>query len=409
VVIFQIKKKLTGFILFAFILFFTKGLLSAQGLIVERAEKETQLYGYTRSAKVLTLSSEVPGKIIKINYNVGDDIGNSPIIEIDPTFINYKLENSLLSLKKFEINMERLKSNISYLEKEFKRIDDLHKSDSIAEVKRDEAEQGLMQAKLELESLAQDKAMMLIAIKELKEQKKRYSLTIPNVTYFVSDNVYVRSGPSTDHKQLGKLFSGAQIKVYEKQNEWTRIGKDKWIISGAIKSKPSRGLIMTAKAAEVGEIIAPGVPLARISDFRELAVPLTVTSGELSAIKALPDPFTGKLEGKDVNVSVNWINPVFDEMTRKMSLELVLRNYQGEKRGGLKLEIPLQTKTEGLLIPKAAVTNRYENPRVTIQDTGESVPVIIIGESETSFTIAENKKLFPGIELKQANADIGQR
>ena len=374
-----------------------------QGLFVERAEKETKLYGYTRSARSITLSSEVPGKIVKINYNVGDDIGKAPIIEIDPTFINFKIEQAKQSLKKLDINMDRLRANIKYLQKGFNRIDDLHKSDSIAEVKRDEAEQALMQAKMELESLTQDRAMLIVSMKELQEQKKRHNLTIPNKTYYVTRDAHVRFGPSTNDKKLGKLFSGAQIKVYEEENGWTRIGKDKWIDSSLIRSRPTRGLIMTVKVAEVGEIIGQGIPLARISDFRELAVPLSVTAPELQAIKALPDPFPGKLEGKDVKVSVNYINPEFDEVSRKMNLELVLRNYQGERRGGLKLEIPIQTKTEGLLVPKAAVVNRYENPRVTLKDTEESVSIIIIGETETSYIIAENNRLFPGMELLPEN------
>lgn len=397
----RISKIFVTLILSMVIILMAQSWLFAEGLFVEKAEKETQLYGYTRAASTITLSSEVPGKIVKINYNVGDDIGSAPIIEIDPTFINFKIEQSLLALKKFEINVERLKSNIAYLEKEFKRIDDLHKNDSVAEVKRDEAQQGLLQAKLELESVTQDKEMLLLTIKELREQKSRHSLTIKNEICYVGDDVFVRSGPSTDYEQMGKLFKGAQVRKYEDQNGFTRIGNDKWIISNVIQTKPSKGLIMTFRIAQVGEIIAPGIPLARISDYRELAVPLTITGSELASVKTLPDPFTGKLEGQEVKVSVNWINPEFDEITRKTHVELVVKNYQGEKRGGLKLEIPLQTKTEGLIVPRAAVTNRYENPMVTLKDTNESVPIIIIGESETGFVIAENNKLFPGLELKQ--------
>lgn len=404
----RIGRLLMAIVLSPFIILVSQERLLAEGLVVEKAEKETQIYGYTRGVKSMTLSSEVPGRIVKINYNVGDPIGSAPIIEIDPTFINFKIEQSLISLKKLEINIERLKSNIAYLEKEFKRIDGLHKNDSIAEVKRDEAYQGVTQARLELASVTQDKEMMMLAIKELKEQKSRHSLKVPNETCYVDEDVFVRSGPSTDNEQMGKLFKGAQIKKYEDENGFTRIGPDKWIISSVIRSKPSKGLIMTVRLVEVGEMIAPGIPLARISDYRELAVPLTLTGQELTSIKALPDPFTGMLEGAEVKVSVNWINPEFDEITRKTHVELVVKNYQGEKRGGLKLEIPLQTKTEGLLIPKAAVTNRYENPMVTIKDTAEPVSIIIIGESEAGLIIAENSKLAPGLELKPAAGEQGQ-
>jgi hypothetical protein len=124
-----------------------------------------------------------------------------------------------------------------------------------------------------------------------------------------------------------------------------------------------------------------------------------VSGRELAAIRRIPSPFAAYLEGKPVQTAVNWINPEFDEKTRKLNIEMILRDYGGEKRGGLLFKLPLQIETDGLRVPKAAVITRYENPRVRIRSSDEEVHVIILGESNDHFIIAENQRLSPGVEL----------
>ena len=56
-------------------------------LIVQPASRDITLTGYTRSQTTVTLSSEVAGRVIKINYDDSQVIGNLPFLSIDPTFI----------------------------------------------------------------------------------------------------------------------------------------------------------------------------------------------------------------------------------------------------------------------------------------------------------------------------------
>ena len=55
--------------------------------------------------------------------------------------------------------------------------------------------------------------------------------------------------------------------------------------------------------------------------------------------------------------------------------------------------------TEGLLVPKTAIVNRYGNPKVKLINTDEYVSVIILRESGNDLIVAENEKLLPGTEL----------
>jgi len=311
-------------------------------LTVQSAKKEITLTGYTRSKASATVSSEVSGKVLKVNYDVGDIIMEKPFLEIDPTFINFQIASTRQSLKKIKAAHKKNESRIAYLEKEFKRIDLLHKGDRATEVKRDAALEEVDQARLERNTLKAEKEVLNIAIKELHERKNRH-------------HVYAPKG---------------------------------WIIIG--------------KMVEPGEIISTNTPLAKAGDFQNLVVPLSISAQELAAMQALPQEFDARLEGNQVKTKLNWINPEFDEKTRKLSIELLLINYNKEKRGGLSFSMPLEIDAEGYWVPKSAVVNRYENPRVTVKSTGETVNIIILGESDGHLIIAENKNLPVGTELMES-------
>ena len=308
-------------------------------LVVEPARNDITLTGYTRSKTTITVSSEVSGKVLKINYEIGQVIGSKPFIEIDQTFINFQVEGLKQSLKRLGISLERSASRVKYLEKEFQRMDNLFKNQSTSEAKWDASAEELNQVRLEHETILQEKAVLEINLSELMERKRRHSIYAP------------------------------------------------------------QGWVVVDRRIEQGEIIGPQTLLGKVSDFQELVVPLSVTALELNAIKSLPAEFDAMLEDKPVKASVNWINPEFNEKTRKITTELIIKDYQGEKRGGLRFGLKVSIPTEGLLVPKAAVINRYENPRVTLKQTGKIINIIVLGETDENLIIAQDDRLTPGLEL----------
>ncbi|OQY58270.1 MAG: hypothetical protein B6245_12760 [Desulfobacteraceae bacterium 4572_88] len=309
---------------------------------VQGAKKDITLTGYTRSDTVITISSEVSGKMLRVNYDLGQRIAKKPFFEIDPTFINFQIQSTRQSLKKLKIVLEKIRSRVAYLEKEFRRIEQLHKGDRATEVRRDAAEEDLRQGRFEAQTTEIERAVLEIALKELRERKRRHS-------------------------------------IYA-----------------------SKGWVVVEKIVEKGEIVSPNMPLAKLADYQRLAVPLFVSGGELDVLKGLPKEFDAFLEGKPVKAVLNWINPEFNEQTRKLNIELLIVQYEGEQRGGLYFSLPLEIRTEGLRIPKAAMVNRYDNPRVTVKDTDETINVMVLGESEAGLIIAEDERLPVGTVLKGA-------
>ncbi len=312
-------------------------------LIIEPAKKDIVLKGYTRSIKDATLSCEVSGRILDIHYEVGDTIVDKPFIEIDSTFIDFQIAGLKQSLNKLKISSQQSLSRLAYLEKEFGRIEVLFSNESISEQKRDMGAEELTQARLAHDAIEQEYAVLAISLKELQEKKKRHTIFAP------------------------------------------------------------KGWMVVAKMAEKGEVIGPMTPLARVADYRDMVVPLFVSGEEFIAISALGSGFDALLENEQVRARLNWVNPEFDEMTRKLGIEVLIEGYPGDHRGGLHFSLPLLLKAQGLAVPKKAVIKQYENPRIVLKNSGEVINIIIVGETKDHFVIADDDRLEVGAELEPGN------
>jgi multidrug efflux pump subunit AcrA (membrane-fusion protein) len=319
--------------------FLPPGILAQEALVVERAHRKVNLSGYTRAKTTVRLSTEVSGKIVERNYEIGQIVGDAPFFVIDTTFVDFQIESTRRTIKQLQVAMQMKQSRMAFLKKEFERVRELHQRDSTAGSKRDLAEEEYTQARLEMASTAAQIDQAQTSLAELEERRRRHWIYAP------------------------------------------------------------KGWSVTANHVEVGEIVQINTPLASVGDYRSLVVPLALSADEFAALKRLDEPLDADLEGSTVKTSVDRVNSQFDEKTRKINLELNVHGYSGDHRGGLRLTLPLAVFSEGLQIPKAAVINRYENPRVKIKSTGEEIAVIILSETNHHLMIGDNRRLAPGVEL----------
>jgi len=316
------------------------GTRAQQDLVVQPARRDITLTGYTRSKTTATLSSEVAGRVLQINYDDGQVIGKLPFLNIDPTFIDLEISSTRHSLEQLKITRKKRRSRVDYLDKEFRRIENLFGRGSSPESRLDTSREDADQARFDLEAVGVEIAIVQTRLQELRERKSRHT----------------------------------------------------------IRAQP--GWIVVAKLVEEGELVTVNTPVARIADFEHLVVPLSISAQELAAIQQLTPEFDVLLNDKPARAAVNWINPEFDEKTRKLSIELILRSYPGPKRGGLTCRLALQTAAEGLWVPKQAVISRYENPRVFLKESGAEVRVLELGQTENHLIIADDPRLTPGTQLR---------
>ncbi len=117
---------------------------------VVRAEAATRplvFSGFTRARAKLRLVSEVAGRCLKVNYDLGDTIGPQGVFAVlDDTFVRLDLQTNQLEQK-------RLASRVAYLDKDATRYRNLVKRGSEAPSKLDRLDEDLAQARLQLEAL----------------------------------------------------------------------------------------------------------------------------------------------------------------------------------------------------------------------------------------------------------------
>jgi multidrug resistance efflux pump len=321
--------------------------LAADTAIVQPARKKVPLTGYTRSRTKQTLAAEVSGKVLRVNYDVGQVIGKEPFLEVDPVFIEFQIEQTQWALQKLQVARTRNASQVAYLEKEYPRIDRRHADNVATEANWEAAAEELAQARMGLQATDLELKALAVQLQELKERRRRHRLTAP------------------------------------------------------------RGWIVIHKQVEAGEIIATGTPLAQVADFTQLVVPLFVSGPELEALRQ-PKQLDVSVAGRSAKARINWVNPDFDERTRKWAVELALVGYRGEPRGGLMTELIVDVAAEGLMVPRAAVIQRYDNPFVVLNADGRKIPVVILGETADQVLIADRPGLEPGVVLQQHNAVPGK-
>ncbi len=308
-------------------------------LIVSDAQKEITISGYTRCSKSVTLSSEISGKAVKVNYKIGDVTGSQPFVKIDPTFISYQIQNKKIQIQQNKARLKKINSRLKLLQKKQKKITALRKGKYVTETKFDDATQKYKDSRLEQKIIKFENEIMAVELRKLESERSRY-----NINCF-------------------------------------------------------KGGIVTACFVETGEYIQAGMPVAEISDFNTLLVQFSISEEEFKAFKLLPKTFDGQVDDIPVKASINYINPKFNEKTRKLDIELKLSGNGFPKRGGLKFSTKIFIDTDGLLIPRTAIMNRYGNPKVKTKDKDKYVSVMILGESGKNLIIAENNVLKPGTEL----------
>ena len=293
---------------------------------VEAARRTTTITGFTRARNIMKISSQVTDRLMSVKVDVGDTIGK------DGVFARFDSTLTGLDLESTRITQEKLRSQISYLEKEVGRFRTLMESHATAQTRLDALEQELSQARLDLQaSIRQEE--------KLEELIARHTVTAP---------------------------PGWQV---------------------------------IARHVDPGEWIAAGTPLAELGDYRTLVVPFAVTQEEYSSLEKNNNISLYLPERKiEVKARSTRVSPGFDQVTRKLNLEMEITSPLENRRGGIRAELPLELPDPAgsLLVPATAISSRYEASWLTRPD-GDKVPVIVLGPgSEPGFKRVSADGIEPG-------------
>jgi len=151
---------------------------------------------------------------------------------------------------------------------------------------------------------------------------------------------------------------------------------------------------VTEVPLQIGSVVTPNLPIARISKMDELQLVVYVAERFISKLKiGLPAIITSEaypsisFEGK-----IHEISPVVDKASRTIEVKLNLKDPEKRLKSGMFAKIKLITEEKGgiVKIPPEALINRF----------GESYVFIIgIDPSDPEKKIAEKRQVIPGLRI----------
>jgi hypothetical protein len=164
------------------------------------------------------------------------------------------------------------------------------------------------------------------------------------------------------------------------------------------------GWQVTGRSVEPGQWVKSGESVGEAADFSTLIVPFALTPEQYTALTTAEDGIHLRLPDlrQEVAASIYRTNPGFDPDTRKIAVDLQIRDEIEPRRGGLRAQLGLHLpeRTGAVMLPTAAVERSYEELWVTRED-GKRLRVMLLGSGAGS----------DGDRLRVASPDIesGQR
>jgi len=146
------------------------------------------------------------------------------------------------------------------------------------------------------------------------------------------------------------------------------------------------GWRITERNLEPGQWVQAGERVGAAADFAALIVPFALTPEQYRALAdTAPDDLRLYLPDlkRDVAAAVYRANPGFDPVTRKIAVDLVIRNPVEPRRGGLRAQLGLRLpeRSGAVRLPAGAVDRSYEEFWVTRED-GKRFRVMRLGSDQ---------------------------
>lgn len=146
-----------------------------------------------------------------------------------------------------------------------------------------------------------------------------------------------------------------------------------------------------------------GKQVVKVGDYSRLLVPLTLSLPELQALRQRAENLQVYLPEYDIHVSatIERVSPEFNDLTRKIHVDLQLEDGLPEHRGGIRVECELQLADNAntFFIPQSALDKGFEETWLQPR-TGEKIQVQLLGYSTDGLARIRSTKIKAGQQFK---------
>ncbi|MEA5516463.1 efflux RND transporter periplasmic adaptor subunit [Nodularia sp. UHCC 0506] len=300
--------------------------------------------GNTTPYRTVSLRSQVEGRLLALNLDVGDQVKQGQNVGL--------LDDAILltSLKQAEAELAALGSEVARAETQV--------SNARAEVERARLE--LVQA--QSDSQRQQELFQVGAIaQQTAEQARTQAKTAAQSLRASEDRV--RTEQQAVAAAQGRVIAQqAVVAQFKERRSYARL------------ISPITGII-TQRVTEPGNLLQPGNEVLQIADFSRVKVVVQVSELELSQIKV----------GQSVQVSldafpdelligrVTRISPVADATARLIPVEVVIPNNNNKIGSGLLARVKFEPQTsQRVVVSQAAIQKETKNNNFAESTTAKS-------------------------------------
>ncbi|MBW4560359.1 MAG: efflux RND transporter periplasmic adaptor subunit [Mojavia pulchra JT2-VF2] len=321
-------------------------------------QKQPEYTGTTIPFRTVSLRSQVEGRLLGLNVDVGDRVKQAQIIgQLDDALL-------LTDLKQAEAELAALKSEVARAQTQV--------SNARAEVER--ARLQVVQA--QADSQRQQRLFQQGAIAEqAAEQARTQAQTAAQALRAANEQVRTEQ----------QAVAAAQGRVVAQQ---AVVAQTKERRSYARLTSPIAGVV-TEKVTEPGNLIQAGGEVLQIGDFSRVKVVVQVSELELAQIR-VGQSVQVRLDAYPNQVlkgRVTRISPAADATARLIPVEVEIPNINGNIGSGLLARVNFETQgTQRVLVPQTAIQQQATNKAASSSGEAQKQPA---NQNGTLFVVTE--------------------
>ncbi|MDH3760316.1 MAG: efflux RND transporter periplasmic adaptor subunit [Gammaproteobacteria bacterium] len=237
--------------------------------------------------------------------------------------------------------------------------------------------------KLEQRANETEQARARVDIEYFRKQVRRYSSLV--------------AGNSSAQIQLDEFERNLQSAI--QQLEGLKIQSSVLAERGQRHCIPApTGWLVMDRQVETGQWVTRGQQVARVGDFSRLLIPFALSSAEYQALQRVEALRVRLADSRiELPARIARVSPAFDEVSRKIPVELEIGDGLQAQRGGLRVQLSLRLPlaSGAVVLPRAALSERYEQYWLKRED-GSEVKVIYLGRDEAERVRVISPEVLPG-------------